>query len=94
MKGQANAYSHTHCQTAQANPLTKVWQRVCLSNRRQKWFLKIFRPFKKNKKRNAQPDRKMTENFTTTMVYRHSEQELLFTECYLQLNLNLRKFCL
>lgn len=36
MKGQANAYSHTHCQTAQANPQTQVWQRVCLSNRTTK----------------------------------------------------------
>lgn len=30
MKGQANAYSHTHCQTAQANPQTQVWQRVLI----------------------------------------------------------------
>lgn len=33
MKGQANAYSHTLCQTAQAAPKAQVWQRVCLSNR-------------------------------------------------------------
>ena len=26
-------HSHTHCQVAQADPQTKTWQRVCLSNR-------------------------------------------------------------
>ncbi len=45
------------------------------SQRRQKWFKKFSDPSKKNKKRNAQPDRQMTENSTTTMVYRHSGQE-------------------
>ena len=29
MNSQPN--SHTHCQSAQANALTKAWQRVCLS---------------------------------------------------------------
>ena len=75
MKGQANAYSHTHCQTAQANPQTQVWQRECLSNRTTKMVLKNFPTLHKNKKRNAQPDRQMTENPTTTMVYRHGGQE-------------------
>jgi hypothetical protein len=50
MKGQANAYSHTHCQTAQANPQTQVWQRVCLSNRTTKMVLKNFPTLQKNKK--------------------------------------------
>jgi len=36
MKGQANAYSHTHYQAAKANAQTKAWQRVCLSNRTTK----------------------------------------------------------
>jgi len=31
MNSQLN--SHTHCQAAQANPTTRAWQRVCLSNR-------------------------------------------------------------
>jgi hypothetical protein len=75
MKGQANAYSHTHCQTAQANPQTQVWQRVCLSNRTTKMVLKNFPTLQKNKKRHAQPDRQMTQNPTTTMVYRHRGQE-------------------
>lgn len=26
-------HSHTHCQAAQANATTQVWQRVCMSNR-------------------------------------------------------------
>jgi hypothetical protein len=26
-------HNHTHCQVAQADPQTKTWQRVCLSNR-------------------------------------------------------------
>lgn len=30
------AYSHTHCQAAQANAQTKAWQRVCLSQRSSK----------------------------------------------------------
>ena len=37
--------------------------------------LKNFRPFKKNKKRNAQPDIQMTETPTKTMVYKHGGQE-------------------
>jgi hypothetical protein len=36
MKGQANAYSHTHCQAAPANAQTQAWQRVFLSNRTTK----------------------------------------------------------
>ena len=36
MKGQVNAYSHTHCQAAPAIAQTKAWQRVCLSNRTTK----------------------------------------------------------
>lgn len=50
MKGQANAYCHTHCQTAQANPQSQVWQRVCLSNRMTKMVLKNFPTLQKNKK--------------------------------------------
>src|SRR5690606_32613159 len=75
MKGQANAYSHTHCQTAQANPQNQVWQRVCLSNRTTKMVLKNFPTLQKNKKRHAQPDRQMIGNLTMTMVYRHGGQE-------------------
>ena len=75
MKGQANAYSHTHCQTAQANPQTQVWQRVCLSNRTTKMVLKNFPTLQKNKKRHAQSDRQMIGNPTTTMVYKHGGQE-------------------
>ncbi len=37
--------------------------------------LKNFPTLQKNKKRNAQPDRQMTENSTTTMVYKHGGQE-------------------
>lgn len=84
MKGQANAYSHTHCQTAQANPQSQVWQRVCLSNRTTKMVLKNFPTLQKNKKRQAQPDRQMTQNPTMTMVYRHGGQERqLVTACCL-----------
>jgi hypothetical protein len=32
----ATLHSHTHCQAAQANALTKAWQRVCLSQRSTK----------------------------------------------------------
>jgi hypothetical protein len=75
MNKHANAYSHTHYKTAQANPQTQVWQRVCLSNRTTKMVLKNFPTLQKNKKRHAQPDRQMKENLTTTMVYRHGGQE-------------------
>jgi len=84
MKGQANAYSHTHCQTAQANPQTQVWQRVCLSNRTTKMVLKNFPTLQKNKKRHAQSDRQMIGNPTTTMVYKHGGQKRqLVTACCL-----------
>ena len=33
MTNQPTLHSHTHCQVAQADPQTKTWQRVCLSNR-------------------------------------------------------------
>jgi hypothetical protein len=54
MKGQANAYSHTHCQTAQANPQAQVWQRVWLSNRTTKMVLKNS-SLQKNKKATHKP---------------------------------------
>ena len=63
MKGQANAYSHTHCQTAQANPQTQVWQRVWLSNRTTKMVLKNF-PTLQKKIKNATHNRHDNDNET------------------------------
>jgi hypothetical protein len=46
------------------------------NNRTTTMVLKNFPTLqKKNKKRNAQSDRQMTGNPTTTMVYRHGGQE-------------------
>jgi hypothetical protein len=33
MTQKPTLHSHTHCQVAPANALTKTWQRVCLSHR-------------------------------------------------------------
>jgi hypothetical protein len=33
MTPKPTLHSHTHCQVAQANALTKTWQRMCLSHR-------------------------------------------------------------
>ena len=64
-----------HLQTAQAYTQAKVCKRACKANADKNGFKKFSDPSKKNKKRNAQPDKQMTENPTTTMVYRHDEQE-------------------
>ncbi len=64
-----------HLLTAQANTQTKVCKRACKANADKNGFKKFSDPSKKNKKRNAQPDRQRTENSTKTMVYRHGGQE-------------------
>jgi hypothetical protein len=54
-------------------------QKSLLFQLRQKLFLKNFQPFKKNKKRNAQPTRQRRRNVVLTMVYkrgRHERQHL------------------
>ena len=64
-----------HCQSPTSQRSDQSFVKKLAKPKQEKLFLKNFPTLQKNKKRNAQPDRQMTENLTTTMVYRHGGQE-------------------